>query len=284
MDPHPVTCVPTFFADLPDPRIDRCERHQLLDIITIALCAVLSGADSWVDVEAFGKANRAWLRSFLDLPHGIPLHDTSGRGFATLDPVAFERCFLGGVQVPARTAGEQIAIDGKTLRRSHNRATGQRPLHLVSAWATEQRLGLGQVATTDHSNEIPALLDALALDGTIVTIDAMGSQRAIARQIVDSGGDYVLAVTDNQATLHASITDHFAVTAADNAADVTQDTVTPIDKGHGRIEVRRCVVTEDPAVRAWHDPTHRWAGLKSIAMVTSDRRWGARPRTRHGPS
>lgn len=280
MDPLPSGGLRAHFADLPDPRIDRTKRHQLLDIITIALCAVLCGADSWVDVETFGKAKLPWLRSFLDLPNGIPSHDTFGRVFAALDSVAFERCFFGWVQALARsTAGEQIAIDGKTLRRSHDRPHDQGPLHLVSAWATEQRLVLGQVATADRSNEItaiPALLATLALEGRVVTIDAMGCQRAIARQIVDGGGDYILAVKDNQATLHDLITHHFAVTAADNAARLAQDTATTIGKDHGRIEVRQCVVTEDATVRTWLDPTLHWAGLRSLAAVTGKRRVGGK--------
>src|SRR6476469_9110015 len=165
------------FAALPDPRIDRTKRHQLLDIITIAICAVLCGADPWVDVELFGRAKLTWLRSFLALPHGIPSHDTFGRVFAALDPRQFEACFLGWVPaVVARTRGEVVALDGKTLRRSHDRGAGQEALQVVSAWATANRLVLGQVAVDPESNEItavPRLLEVLALEGCIVTLDAM---------------------------------------------------------------------------------------------------------------
>jgi predicted transposase YbfD/YdcC len=165
MDPVAGASLRAHFAALPDPRVARTRRHALLDVVTLAVCAIVCAADTWVDVERWGKAKRPWLRTWLDLPHGIPSHDTFGRVFGALDPVAFEACFLGWVRALAAAAdGQVVAIDGKTLRRSHDRVAGRNPLHLVSAWAAEQRLVLGQVATADRSNEIvaiPALLDVL---------------------------------------------------------------------------------------------------------------------------
>lgn len=273
MDPLPGCTIADHFADLPDPRIVRAKRHELLAIVTIALCAVICGADSWVEVERFGRAKQAWLRTFLPLPNGIPSHDTFGRVFAALDPAAFETAFLGWVQaLVTATKGRVVAIDGKTLRRSHDRLHSREALHLVSAWATANHVVLGQVATDAHSNEItaiPVLLDALTLDGTVVTIDAMGCQTAIAAQIVAGGGDYVLALKENQPTLHELVAHHFAVMAGSS-----QPTHRTIGKDHGRLEIRTCQATDDPVVLAWLDPEQAWPGLRSIVAVTGERRLG----------
>lgn len=275
MDPLTEASLRVHFATLPDPRVARARRHELLDILTIALCAVLCGADTWVDVEAFGKAKLGWLRSFLPLPNGIPSHDTFGRVFAALDAAAFEAAFVGWVRavVPA-TAGEVIAIDGKTLRRSHDRANGGGPLHLVSAWASANGVVLGQVAVDDKSNEIaaiPALLEVLALSGCIVTIDAMGCHTAIAATIVAGGGGYVLALKDNQPTLHHGVVTHFAgLSERERAAAQTRT----VEKDHGRLDIRTCLTSDDPDLLAYLDPAGRWAGLRSVAMVTAERRVG----------
>ncbi len=278
MDPLAGCAIRTHFADLPDPRVERTRRHALLDVVTIALCAVICGADSWVEVERFGRAKEPWLRSFLELPSGVPSHDTFGRVFAALDPAAFEAAFLGWVRsLAAATGGEVVAVDGKTLRRSHDRAAGKDALHLVSAWAVTNRLVLGQVATEEKSTEvtaIPALLAALALAGCVVTIDAMGCQTAIARQIVGQGADYVLALKANQPTLHELVRHHFAVVAAEGPGGLAHHAHAAVDKGHGRLETRRCWAVSDPDFPAYLDPTGRWPGLRSVVMVEAERRIG----------
>lgn len=191
-------------APLKDPRIERTKRHQLLDIIVMAICGIICGAESWVAMAEFGTAKLAWLKQDLPLPNGIPSHDTVGRVFARLEPQAFQACFLQWVQAMSdRTQGEVVAIDGKTLRRSFDRAAGQSPLHLVSAWACQHRLVLGQLKTADHSNEItalPPLLRLLDLAGGVVTLDALGTQRQIAQDITTAQADDVLALTGNHET------------------------------------------------------------------------------------
>ena len=190
------------FADLDDPRVERTRRHKLVDIIAIAICATICGADSWVHVDLFGRSKLEWFQTFLELPNGVPSHDTFGDVFARLDPEQFQSCFMAWTQAIAELLpGEVVAIDGKTARRSYDRAGSKRAMHLVSAWATRNTLTLGQVRTEEKSNEItaiPQLLNLLDLQGCIVTIDAMGCQREIAQQIVDGGADYLLAVKENQ--------------------------------------------------------------------------------------
>ena len=203
----------TYFAAVEDPRIDRTKRHKLLDIIIIAICGMICGAEGWVDIEEFGKVKQEWLQTFLELPNGIPSHDTFGRVFARLEPGKFEECFFQWVQSLSGTIAGVIAVDGKTLRRSHDEANGKKALHVVSAWAVENRLVLAQVAVAEKSNEItaiPFLLRQLALSGCIVTIDAMGTQTQIARQIVDEDGDDVLALKGNQGRLSKEVQETFA--------------------------------------------------------------------------
>jgi hypothetical protein len=202
-----------YFATVADPRVDRTKDHALLDSIIITICAVICGADRWVDVEEFGNSKREWLTTFLALPNGISSHDTFGRVFARIDPQQFQQSFLHWVQAIPTVRTDVIAIDGKTHRGSHDRPNGQAALHLVSAWAVENRLVLGQIAVDDKSNEIaaiPHLLDLLDLRGCTVTIDAMGCQTAIATQIVDAQGHDVLALKANQPMLHADVQTLFA--------------------------------------------------------------------------
>ena len=267
------------FANLQDPRVERTRRHDLLNIITIALCAVLCGADSWVEVETFGRAKEAWLRTFLALPNGIPSHDTFGRVFAALDPEQFERCFLAWVVAGTEpVAGEVVAIDGKCIRRSGDAATGRGPLLLLNAWATARGVALGQVAVPAGGNEItalPALVQALALDGCTVTLDAIGCQTAVARTIRAQGADYVLAVKDNQPWLAEDIAEFFTDAQALAFADVAHSTHRTVDSEHGRLEIRRVWATGDPEALWYVDPTQRWTDLRSIALVEAERRVGA---------
>jgi predicted transposase YbfD/YdcC len=271
----PTSRLSVYFAELDDPRVDRTKLHQLLDIIAIALLGVICGADSWTEIEAFGLAKEAWLRSFLALPHGIPSHDTFGRVFAALDPGQFERSFTRWVAaLEERTAGRVIALDGKTLRRSHDRTAGRPPLHLVSAWAGANRLVLAQVAVDTKSNEItalPVLLEALDVRGSIVTIDAMGCQTALAERIVQQGGDYVLALKGNQGDLHQGVQDAFALAAADGFTDIAHDWTETVEKGHGRRETRRVTTINESSWLTHLNPEGAWVGLTSIVQVYSRR-------------
>ncbi len=278
----------THFAALKDPRVERTKLHRLLDILTIALCAVICGADTWVEIEEFGKVREAWLTTFLDLPAGIPSHDTFGRVFAQLDPEQFGRCFLRWTQaiqsVVPLPAGQQevIALDGKMVCRSQDRRAGNSAMHRVSAWATGQRLVLAQTQVDEKSNEItalPVLLRQLALAGCIVTIDAMGCQTAIARQIVEQGGDYVLALKGNQGTLAADVELMFTEGRATGFAEMTHDTPTTTEKDHGRLEIRRHWTIQDPEYIAYLTTQGHWEGLRGVGMVEEERRLGTQVST-----
>lgn len=272
----PGSTITDHFATLTDPRMERTKEHHLLAILTIALCAIISGADEWVAMEAYGNAKREWFATFLDLPSGIPSHDTFGRVFALLDPDQFHACFLAWVQSAiVLTDGSVIACDGKTVRRSHDRGAGKAAVHMVSAWASANRLVLGQIAVEEKSNEItaiPALLNLLMLKGCIVTIDALGCQTAIARTIIDREADYVLALKENQETLYHEVVHLFADAEETNGADYTTDDAQTVDGGHGRVEIRRYQTISDPVTLAHLDPDAEWAGLRGIGMVEAERR------------
>ncbi|MBF6592148.1 MAG: ISAs1 family transposase [Ktedonobacterales bacterium] len=268
------------FAGLEDPRVARSQRHSLLAIITIALCGVICGAESWVEIEQFGQAKAEWFTSFLELPGGIPSHDTFGRVFARLDAQQFEACFAEWMRAVAGVLPAQvIALDGKTVRRSHDRMAGKAALHLVSAWASANRVVLGQVAVDDKSNEItafPQLLRQLALSGCIVTIDAMGCQTAIAEQILAQKADYVLALKDNHPTLYDEMQDTFALARASGFAEYAPsvwDYGRQVGKGHGRLEIREHWVLSDPGVLAYLSEAVPWPGLRAIGLVEAQRRW-----------
>ena len=210
----PKTKLVEHFSELEDPRIERTKRHKLIDIVTITLLGVICGAESWVAIESFGQAKLKWLKRILELPNGIPSHDTIARLFARLNPEQLQQCFMEWVRALVRLShGEVIAIDGKTLRQSYNRSDGKGAIHRVSAWATQNRLVLGQRKVDEKSNEItaiPQLLRPLEVNGCIVTIDAMGTQTAIAQLIVEREGDYVLALKDNQGNLFEDVQQIFA--------------------------------------------------------------------------
>ncbi|WP_119072256.1 ISAs1 family transposase [Aggregatilinea lenta] len=240
---NPISLVISF-QDLPDPRVaGRCD-HKLIDILVITVCAVLAGAARWVDVERFGQARHEWLKTFLKLPHGIPSHDTFGRFFAVLDAEAFQTAFMRWVEGVFRVRrGHVIAIDGKTVRRSHNRTIGKDATHMVNAWTTRSGIALEQGKTDAKSNEItaiPPLLRHLNVAGCIVTVDAMGAQTRFAQAIRDEKADYGLRVKDNQGHLHQHIQDWFAHADHVQFADLQHSSAETVNKGHGRIEIRRC--------------------------------------------
>lgn len=272
-----------YFADLPDPRVVGRTDHDLLDIVVLALCAVMSGAEGWDDIEAWGQEREAWLRQFLRLRNGIPSHDTIRRVFEALSPTELERRFESWVgEICPAVTGRVIAIDGKALRGSASPRHGQRALHLVSAYAAEYGLTLAQRACAEKSNEITAieeLLPILALEGAVVTIDAIGCQTAIAEKIIEGKGNYVLAVKDNQPQLAAALRDFFATVNQPGHVPRTVSTFETLDKGHGRLETRRCRAVGGLDWLDLLDLRERWKGLTSVACIESQRHIGERVET-----
>jgi len=264
--------VSRFFLPLRDPRRRHLRKHLLIDIIVIALCAVISGANDWQQVAAFGQRRLGWLSTFLRLPSGIPSHDTFERVFERLDPAAFQACFRRWIEALARQLDlGHIAIDGKTLRGSRNGPKGWQALHLVSAWATECHLSLGQVAVEAKSNEItaiPRLLELLDLHGALVTIDAMGCQTEIARKVVEGGGDYVLTVKDNQPHLVEDIGRCITSALEGDFEGVTHEVWGTEERGHGRQETRTYLIITDPEGIRNKDA---WEKLAVIGMCVSER-------------
>lgn len=275
MEKNDLRDLESLFAQVEDPRIERTKRYRLRDIIILAICGVLCGAEGWVEIEEFGKTKEAWFTELLDLPNGIPSHDTFGRVFALIDPKQFEASFMQWVQGISKTVKGVVAIDGKTLRRSHDQASGKKALHLVSAWAVENRLVLAQLATEEKSNEItaiPLLLKQLALAGCIVTIDAMGTQRGIAEQIIEQEGTYALALKDNQGNLYDEVKATFALAEKDGFANLPWESDRQVEKGHGRLEIREYWTQSDPDILAYLDPEQKWKGLQAIGVVRAERR------------
>ena len=260
------------FESLTDPRDTRNRHHLLVDVLVIAVCAVTVGCDGPTAIARWARMKHQWLAGFLELPHGIPSRDCFRRVLSALKPAAFQKCFESLIAdcVACHAAGpiRLIAVDGKTMRRSHDRAAGLGPLHLVSAWATEQGLALGQVATADKSNEItaiPELLDQIDVSGAVVTIDAMGCQTAIAEKIVSSGGDYVLAVKENQPKLFAALHDFFTTHLEDDLAEVPHRSHETRDESHGRVDERFYQMAKLPADFPLRS---QWPGLKAIGCAT----------------
>jgi predicted transposase YbfD/YdcC len=265
------TSVVRHFGGLKDPRVLRRRMHNLSDMIAIALCAVICGAESWEDVAEYGRQKEAWLRTFLRLPNGIPSHDTFNRVFRLLRPDHFQACFARWMEsLVEATEGRIVAIDGKTLRHSFDRAAGKSALHLISAWAVENGVSLGQRAVDGKSNEItavPELLKLLELKGAIVTYDAMGCQKEIAQAIRDQDADYVLAVKENQPRLYEDLLATFVDAFEGERGEMYQQRVTK-DKGHGREERREYVVVRDLSkIR----DRELWPDLQALAMVSSER-------------
>lgn len=266
------------FSALVDPRIERTKLHELLDIITIAICAVICGADDWVEIEQFGNDKREFFDKFLVLPNGIPSHDTFGRVFARLAPEQFQACFLEWVQALVCESGGLlkgvIAIDGKTLCGSRDTTGGKGAIQMVSAWAQENRMVLGQVKVDEKSNEITAIPELLKLfdfTGCIVTIDAMGAQTTIAQAITDRGADYVLSLKGNQGTMHRDVITMFNEAMATEFKGISHQAEQTMEKGHGRIETRRYFLVDDLQYLEYLNPKGAWSGLRSIGLIQSER-------------
>lgn len=263
--------IPEHFENLSDPRRDN-KRHKLIDIITIAICGVICGADGFGQIAEFGRSKFAWLNEFLALPHGIASADTFERVFARIDPDEFKNCFVEWIKaIHQLTQGEIIPIDGKTLRRSHDRKNGKSAIHMVSAWACTNGIVIGQVRTREKSNEItaiPKLLKMLEIKGCIVTIDAMGCQKNIAEKIVEKDADYVFSLKGNQGSLHDDIKLFFQDYKANGFDDLSVDYYETTDADHGKIEIRRYWTTSDIN---WLEGKENWKNLQTICMVERER-------------
>lgn len=258
------------FVELSDPRVDRGRNHCLKEMVALAICGTICGADSWADIERFAKSNVNWFRQFLELPNGVPSHDTFGRVFSRLDTGEFYNCVMNWIQaldLPLKDCS--INIDGKTLRRSHDRAADQPPLHVVSAWANELKICIGQLSVDSKSNEIPAvqeLLEMLELEGAVVTMDAMHCQKKTVRRIHEAGGDYVVPVKGNQETLHDRLRSEVDRWADSDFQLPKLRRHSKTECSHGRVETRTCMVHPAPA-----DLKEQWPGLQTIGIILRQR-------------
>jgi predicted transposase YbfD/YdcC len=266
-----------YFSTIDDPRCSGKVEHRLIDVLVIAVCAVIACAESWVDIALYGRSKLAWLRTFLELPNGIPSHDTFRRVFMLIDPETFETGFATWVgALTTRFEREVVAIDGKTIRRSFDHGRDQSPLHVVSAWASEQGLVLGQRCVDGKSNEItamPELLDQLALENSIVTLDAMGCQTAIAEKILARGGDYLLTLKGNHPLAHAAVVKHFDEHCFRRGASYRAD-CDAFDDTHGRLVRRRVFASTEAAAL---DALSGWPGLRSVLAIESIRSVNSAP-------
>jgi len=268
--------IATHFGNMQDPRtLGRCE-HKLISIIVLAIFGVIAMCDDWEDIEAYGKANQDWLKTFLELRNGIPSHDTLRRVFSLLDAQEFQRCFVGWVQSVFPMVKDQvIGVDGKQLRGSGDSRVSHSALHVVSAWASANEVVLGQIKVSEKSNEItaiPLLMRALNVAGATVMADALNCQTDIAQSIVDGEAAYILAVKDNQPSLHQAVSQVFADAQANGFDDIRgHDQHASLTRDHGRVERRRCTIVTDPEFIHYIDPTQRWPALKTIIQVESER-------------
>jgi len=260
-----------YFSEITDPRVDRTKLHKLEDILAIAICATICGAEGWYEMAFFGQCKQEWLGTFLELPNGIPSDDTFRRVISALKPDEFEACFQRWTQAISHQQEDIIAIDGKTLRRSHDHPHGKTAIHLVSAWASKNKMVFGQIATDEKSNEItaiPKLLEMLVLEGSVVTIDAMGCQKKIAETIRNAQGDYIFSLKGNQGTLHDDVKLFLDDAIAHDRNDDSHNTT---DGGHGRVEIRKVWYSENVQ---WMTDRKDWPGLSSLIAVESQRYLG----------
>ena len=265
-----------FFESVPEPRVERTRLHPHVNILVIAMLTMICVGEGWEDMEEFGVAKEAWLATFLDLRNGIPSADTFRRVLSAVNPKAFNACFVAWTQaLSTGTAGKLVALDGKTIRHSFDRATGQKALHIVSAWIAENRLTLGQIATEEKSNEItaiPKLLELLDIRGATITVDAMGCQRAIAEKVIDQGADYIMGLKGNQETAHKEVEEFFTDAHAKDFKDVEHTFHETVDgSDHGRLEVRRAWASQE---LDWFEDLPKWKRLRSIIMIESERTVG----------
>lgn len=275
MDTNNDISLVSHFSIVSDPRIERTKKHKLIDILTIAICAVIADADSFEEIEVFGNERIDWFESFLELPHGIPSHDTFTRVFSRMDPKELQLAFSNWVNAFQESIkGQVVAIDGKTLRRSFDKANGNAPLHMVSAWAADSELVLGQLAVDKKSNEIkaiPRLLQLLFLKGAIVSIDAIGCQKDIAQVIIEKKADYLLAVKKNQPALHEDI--ELAFQQAEHDPKLVHSSQETADKGHGRLETR---LYQTITNLEWVPTASQWPKAHCVGRVISTREWAGK--------
>lgn len=271
----PETSILAYFAELDDPRIEKNQKHPLMNVIAIAILGVICGADSWVDIERYGQAKQEWLGTFLDLKNGIPSHDTFGRVFRWLDNEQFQAQFIAWTQhICELTEGQVVSLDGKKLRRSHDKPHERDGIGMVSAWAGENRMVLGQTKVAEKSNEIkaiPKLLAALDITGCIITIDAMGTQTDIAEKIIEAKADYILPVKQNQGTLYEDMALLFDGFEAEEYAEVLYDSAKQVTEGHDRREIRQCWVVQQPEYRAYLRRGPQWSHLTSLVKLLTVR-------------
>ncbi len=269
----PKITIAEHFSNIENPRIERSKLHKLSDIITITICAVICGADTWEDIELFGDSKHKWLKGFLELPNGIPCHDTFARLFARLDPQQLQTCFINWVKSISKLVdGDVISIDGKALRHSFDKQNDKGMIHMVSAWLSSQGLVLGQVKVHKESNEItaiPELLKVLCLKGCIVTIDAIGCQKNIVKQIVEQGGDYVISLKKNQGSLYEKVEELFSAAVKSKFQGFKHSEIRLSEQKHGRSETRFFTVLNN--VQELIDPDLDWAKLTSVGMINSMR-------------